>query len=75
MDSLPPVHLAMIEPGTIAILAAYCGIAIVRHFKDQRDRRRRATMDAFRDAEIKQLKARAEAIESAIRNTPFGNHN
>ena len=65
----------MIEPGTIAILAGYCGIAIIRHFKDQRERRHRATIDAFRDAEIKQLKAKVEAIESAIRNTPFINYN
>ena len=64
----------MVEPGTIAILAGYCGIAIIRHFKDQRERRHRATIDAFRDAEVKQLKAKVEAIEKAISKTPFINY-
>lgn len=65
----------MIEPTTIAIVGIYIVASVIRTraFKAAMEDQRIG--NAIRDNEIRQLKAKVEAIESAIRNTPFINYN
>ncbi len=64
----------MIEPTTIAIVGIYIVASVIRTraFKAAMEDQRIG--NAIRDNEIRQLKAKVEAIEKAISKTPFINY-
>lgn len=64
----------MIEPTTIAIICIYIVASVVRSRAFNAKMEEQRIGNAIRDAEVKQLKAKVEAIESAMRNTPFINY-